>query len=135
MNHRRVWVGFVVAFGLTLAVYAASVFVWAHTSGWWCSVWCGLLSFGRTTSPTAGVEGGVSNWTPWVLVWFDWEITPTWWKVGVPIWLPTLLFGVGVLALRPRRARMGHCRCGYDLNGLNGGVCPECGRAVRGAAT
>lgn len=128
----------VIALGLTLAVYAASVFVWArwvHASGWWCSVWCGLLSFGRTSSPTAGLEGGVSNWTPRVLLWFDLGIDPAWWKVGVPLWVPAVLLGAGAVVWRPRRKRIGHCRCGYDLKGLDRGVCPECGRAISETAT
>jgi hypothetical protein len=34
-------------------------------------------------------------------------------------------------AARKRRARAGLCpRCGYDLRGLSGGRCPECGTAV-----
>lgn len=54
-------------------------------------------------------------------------------------WAIVLCFGVGlytlgpatllhVLARRQRAWYAGHCRgCGYDLSGLTGGCCPECG--------
>ncbi len=53
--------------------------------------------------------------------------------VDLPLWP---LAGVGVIAsyfgLRGLRwGRTGRCRgCGYELAGLNGGVCPECGRTA-----
>jgi len=56
-------------------------------------------------------------------------------EYGVPlawVWL-TGLFGLALLRLFPARTRAGVCGCGYDLTGNRSGVCPECGRAVRGA--
>ncbi len=44
----------------------------------------------------------------------------------------SILVGVGVVQRR-MRMRAGRCaRCRYDLSGLAGGVCPECGSAVKG---
>jgi hypothetical protein len=44
------------------------------------------------------------------------------------------VLGLGVGAARGRRfwrRRRGRCqRCGYDLRGLSGGACPECGTAT-----
>jgi hypothetical protein len=43
-----------------------------------------------------------------------------------------LAIGAGLMARREETAAMeGKCeRCGYSLEGLKGGVCPECGAAV-----
>jgi hypothetical protein len=40
---------------------------------------------------------------------------------------------MGLLMLVQRRARAGRCvGCGYDLRGMSGRVCPECGIPVEG---
>lgn len=56
------------------------------------------------------------------------------WYIGIPLWVPTLASGVVVSAplvpwwIRRRRLRHGWClHCGYDLTGLSGKPCPECG--------
>ncbi len=50
------------------------------------------------------------------------------WPIAVVCTLPLLVFGV--LCLRKRYPE-GHCRrCGYDLRGLSGEKCPECGAAA-----
>lgn len=48
-------------------------------------------------------------------------------------WVALRLCGVMWNAVAARmRGRKGHCSvCGYDLTGLRGGVCPECGRRER----
>jgi hypothetical protein len=51
---------------------------------------------------------------------------------GAALWVPL----AGFLHFRARalRVRQGHCRhCDYDLRGITGGVCPECGRPTLAA--
>lgn len=53
--------------------------------------------------------------------------------IFIPIWMP-LVVSAGTAAvgwrLRGRKPRPGQCgHCGYNLTGLTGGPCPECGRA------
>jgi hypothetical protein len=59
----------------------------------------------------------------------------------LPLWMPTLLFGILPAALatfyvrpvlqRRRRSRRGLClSCGYDLRGNTTGICSECGSAI-----
>jgi hypothetical protein len=48
----------------------------------------------------------------------------------VPLYIPIVTLGVPGAALLfwQRRRHPGTCpRCGYDLSGLAGGRCPECG--------
>ena len=49
----------------------------------------------------------------------------------MPAYLVLVIVGAGTAMLRrSRRRRRGMCTaCGYDLAGLNGGRCPECGHA------
>src|SRR5262245_50847387 len=60
------------------------------------------------------------------------------WWVDLPLW-PAALIGSGascLVILGYRRRREGCCaRCGYDLAGVRGGLCPECGSARQGALT
>src|SRR5690606_17543245 len=52
--------------------------------------------------------------------------------VAAPLWMPLLGLSVatGCLWWRDRGPRAGFCPgCGYDLTGLDGRVCPECGAA------
>jgi len=62
-------------------------------------------------------------------------ITPSWWFVRAPLWIPTAAFMIPAFVMavnrRPRRQTW-QCRgCGYDLRGLTDGVrCPECGRSM-----
>lgn len=65
--------------------------------------------------------------------WIDWEIdrgVSGSAFVGAPLWLVGVVGGLGwgVMWWRARRGPAWACRrCGYDLRGITGGVCPECG--------
>ncbi len=56
------------------------------------------------------------------------------WILGIPLWIPTLVFGSLFCACRPltfhrrrKRKKLGLClQCGYDLRGSKD-RCPECG--------
>ena len=55
------------------------------------------------------------------------------WHIIVPIWLPLLLIAAPTAWLwrTDRRAKPWQCpKCRYDLRGLDGGVCPECGTPI-----
>lgn len=63
------------------------------------------------------------------------------WYIDMPLWAPTLASGILVAAplvpwwKRLRRRRRGWCvHCGYDIKGLDGRVCPECGKSVEGTS-
>lgn len=51
--------------------------------------------------------------------------------IDLPLWIPGLLFGFGTWWgwRRTRLLEPWQCRgCGYDVRGVVGGRCPECGR-------
>jgi len=54
-------------------------------------------------------------------------------EIAVPLWAIGLAFGVpaGYLCAKRHRLRPTDCQaCGYDLRGLKGERCPECGAAT-----
>lgn len=54
---------------------------------------------------------------------------PSWW-VRLPVWIPLVLLGVpaGWMWWKHVRRPLHACEaCGYDLRGVVGEVCPECG--------
>ena len=68
--------------------------------------------------------------TEWVW-WFIIDLDPgqMYWLI-VPLWFPLVLIAIPTVYLwhTDRRAKPWQCaKCRYDLRGLEGGVCPECG--------
>ncbi len=60
------------------------------------------------------------------------------WNLGIPLWMPTLLFlavfwlSVAPLYRRRKRKKLGLClKCGYDLRGSTK-RCPECNTPIEG---
>ncbi len=57
-----------------------------------------------------------------------------WWFVRAPLWIPVVVFGLPTLGywvvLVRRRPAWACQRCGYDLRGIKGEECPECGRRI-----
>jgi predicted RNA-binding Zn-ribbon protein involved in translation (DUF1610 family) len=85
-----------------------------------------MLWFYRVESKEA------SRWRPSL------RVAPPYYQLGTPMWI--LVVSSAVVAawgLWPRRVRMiGRCGyCGYDLKGLQKGVCPECGAPLDSAYT
>ncbi len=55
------------------------------------------------------------------------------WQFALPLWMPALLFALptGYLFWADHRPKSWQCaKCRYDLRGLEGGVCPECGAQI-----
>ncbi len=76
--------------------------------------------------------GAGTNWSGWVVA-----FTPIWrgFVVDVGVYAAAwagLLCGVSGVRRRRRRAAGLCVGCRYDLSALAGGVCPECGSAVKG---
>jgi hypothetical protein len=138
--------------GLALCVALA----WMWLASGWCSVWW-MLARGQGTmerhlllqhgliqltsgGPRAGppetgplgrVRWGGNDGPHWRM-WFWSADRPsrTYLRVNIPLWAPFLLATTPTAFLwrLSRPLRLGHCSCGYNLAGLDDGVCPECGR-------
>ena len=148
-RRRAKWVG------LVLCVLLAVVFV----SSMWVAVyvesltigsewWVGVIESGRfgfagvpdQGNPAVGLGPYFHIGTEYgfkLNLWFDWNLK----NLGkgsnlhfvlCPLWMPPLLLAVPTFWLwrTDRRAKPWQCAtCRYDLRGLEGGVCPECGEA------
>ena len=54
--------------------------------------------------------------------------------VRIPLWIPLFLIAASTACVwyTDRRAKPWQCaKCRYDLRGLDGGVCPECGHELK----
>ena len=86
---------------------------------------------------TLSLPGQVS-YTPLSIKWLPTytfgSVPGTWEQVSVPLWIPLLLLAIPTAYLwhTDRRAKPWQCpKCRYDLRGLDGGVCPECGHELK----
>ena len=77
-----------------------------------------------------GFQGFETDWLPYYYCSADIQLP--YWSLGIPLWMPTLLFlaifWLSLLPFRRRRKRkkLGLCvKCGYDLRGSKE-RCPEC---------
>ena len=54
--------------------------------------------------------------------------------VRIPLWMPLTAAAAGTVAVWRKPRRRGVCAaCGYSLEGLAAGTCPECGKPAPGA--
>ncbi|MFT3686716.1 MAG: hypothetical protein QM783_17650 [Phycisphaerales bacterium] len=97
-----------------------------------------------------GIEAFEAGWS--ITRFVPWGVDHRWWRpeysydngtigrfwiVNVPLWIPAAVCGGGVWWGRrlSRRFEKGACgACGYDVRGVVGGACPECGKAVMAAS-
>ena len=142
--------------GLVLCVLLAVVLIssrWMYFSArtrsvtgvqWWASIGAGRFGVGESWPPSGFTAQLYQSsrfeiyGDPHLSLWFDWEH----WRLRngfkvrhflLPLWMPLLLFAVPTVWLwRTDRAKPWQCaKCRYDLRGLAGGVCPECGEATK----
>lgn len=135
------------------AKWAGVVVCVLMAAAWVVSVW---WTFGRVGVRAGnhyravGVDGGcivigyndMQNVSRWFfepprdrgMVWWPASTSSVdFWFYWVPLWIPFALVALPTAWLcwrDRRRARPGHCPCGYSLAGLAPGApCPECGKA------
>ena len=127
--------GGIALIGLSVALEAAStrlVLGWTGRSGRTVAIWHGQIGFGRDCAPLgSGFLAEVRDAAGVGFQWWFWDYRHAMYEMYyVPLWLPgaALVLPTGWCCLRARRSSLQGCRaCGYDLVGLPGPVCPECG--------
>ncbi len=134
---------------LSLIGLLLSVFAWATSFGdggfsisinnyfYWAS---GCLHWFHKDYPDAtidlgwfenGFRGFEQQWLP------EFNSYRRGWSVGIPLWMPTFLFGSTFCLCRPlhhhrrrKRKKLGLClKCGYDVRASRD-RCPECGTTI-----
>ena len=150
-QRRAKWVGLVLCV-LVFVTYIGSVWLEANvlrftnSSFTSVSIGYGLLGVMRDDCSDGPMFGPPSTnfifkrRQPKVYLWWVWRIRettnqPTGWVIHstailIPLWFPLLLIAAPTAYLwrTDRRPKPWQCaKCRYDLRGLEGGVCPECG--------
>jgi hypothetical protein len=146
-RQRRVakWAGLVVCL-LIVAAWCASI-RWGFgygtvlSSRYSCYVAAGALSLvyrggAAPLDPSQWSSWAHDSQVDWWPMWENYSPFGTWYmqqQFTLPLWMPFVLLGIPTAWLwwrDRRRARIGHCTCGYDLAGLAAGAaCPECGKS------
>ena len=140
-------IGLLLSVGMWAVSYMSVALFWValpYDHGAWADR--GSLQVHKTTLPqqaiqTLGVVDGISfqygrslrnltlgwRWQP------QYQADNSRWSIYVPLYLPVLFFGAGLVFLlhpvhrRRKRKKLGLCiKCGYDLRGSKV-RCPECG--------
>ncbi len=148
-RRRAKWVGVVAAI-TCVALFVATI--WIEPTVWAGDEDFGLLLQARRGQVSGGFRFGdgdgrevpyaharIKKSTPIEIdVWFHFDkiriesvlVTNTTYFFAVPLWLPMIAIVIPTAYLwhTDRRAKPWQCaKCRYDLRGLDGGVCPECG--------
>ena len=155
ITRRRVkWVGMVASLSIAIAYVTsiwASAGVWriGESGSWGVTVEHGSLLVAKSSfgpgeprlPANFGFEHGATKGI-WVYLWFDRQVMQIIGAgmsaksvfVTIPLWPAFLLIALPTAYLwqTDRRAKPWQCpKCRYDLRGLDGGVCPECGHELK----
>lgn len=137
------WTGLVLG-ALSAALLVFSIWfraIYLAPSGWTAGVGGGSALVGRIRPgpwiPPGAVFERVEDpfsdlfWAPHI------SLSPGETGVLIPLWLPLAALGAvtGWLFLIDGPPRGCCLRCGYDLTGATGPVCPECGREITDSPT
>lgn len=131
---------------VVFTAYVLSVWLWLQVAtppgSTTATLSAGVVCVGHRPSYVpqwlASARWGPSSWGQEWGWWFS-ASSAGWpgggWFVSIPIWAPwavLVLFTARAWSAQPLTDEA--CRgCGYDLKGLGGAVCPECGKAGAGA--
>jgi len=132
-------VGFPLAFmalfvaGMSLGEFPAAVAAVVVCSG--VSALTLWMATGSADSARGCAVGGAATTLIWLLLPGRTKDAPIAMTVLTLVWAAPVavsLLAWGRAVRRKRRSGVACLRCGYDLRGLSGGVCPECGKAKPG---